>query len=602
MSQRPIRSLTRPAHRSLPLHTAALLASAFGLVSCNEAKSPTDPNSQFGAIAEGYRTRGEVRIGYIYSHGEPLKIRFEVHGTEAVIEGDILLGPSHLIATSPEQLRAAPRHVPGGPSFGIVIDGSSYRWPGGVVPYEIDPALANTARITDAITKIEAATPSVNLVPRSGQADYVRFVPSTGCSSYIGKIGGMQPINLADNCSTGNTMHEITHALGMYHEQSRCDRDSYVQILYANIQAGYEHNFDSYCLNASDVVTYAEGSIMHYPPTAFSANGQPTIRSLRGLDNLMGQRNGYGPTDVSTVNQLYPGSASPWAARASMPTARKQFATGGVSGVLYAIGGSSATGSTVLTRVEAYNPSTNTWSTKADLPSARWRTNGAATISGLLYVAGGVGAGTAGHAKTLFAYKATTNTWSTKAAMPVKGGCGGSSAIAGILFVFIGCDSTTSNNSGAKGILLRYDPVANTWSTKARAPTAHQYPGVTTIGGLLYVVGGKNSSGATRTELHAYNPGTNTWATKAALPAARSNLILLAMAGKLYAVGGNDAAGTFMNTTYVYDPATNAWSTAASMPTARAGLGGTTMTGVLYAWGGYNSSAAALSTNETFIP
>ncbi|MBA3259133.1 MAG: hypothetical protein H0T68_06685 [Gemmatimonadales bacterium] len=78
--------------------------------------------------------------------------------------------------------------------------------------------------------------------------------------------------------------------------------------------------------------------------------------------------------------------------------------------MLYAIGGTSANGSTVLTKVEVYNPSTNTWTTKAPLPSARWRTNGAPSLNGVVYVAGGIGAGTAGHTKTLYAYKPSTNT------------------------------------------------------------------------------------------------------------------------------------------------------------------------------------------------
>jgi astacin (peptidase family M12A)/Kelch motif protein len=362
-----------------------------------------------------------------------------------------------------------------------VIDGSLYRWPGGVVPYEIDAALPNQARVTQAIAHIEANTPSVDLIPRSGQADYVRFIPSTVCSSSVGRIGGRQLINLANGCDAGSTVHEITHALGLWHEQSRCDRGGFVEILWANIQTGKEHNFDSYCMNATDLYAYAEGSIMHYGPYAFSANGQPTIRSLRGLDNLMGQRIGYGSTDIATINQLYPPNNTRWVTRATMLTPRKQLAASVLSGVLYTIGGVNAAG-TVLTKVEAYNPSTNTWTTKTSLPSARWRTSGAATINSVLYVAGGLGAGTTGHTKTLYAFNAGSNSWSTKAPMPAAGGCGASWPISGILYVMIGCDGTTTPTTGGKGILLRYDPGANTWSTKATAPGAHQYPGVAGVG------------------------------------------------------------------------------------------------------------------------
>jgi N-acetylneuraminic acid mutarotase len=482
----------------------------------------------------------------------------------------------------------------------VVIDGDARRWPKGVVPYEIDPALPSKSRVTDAIAKIEAATPGVDLVPRSGQADYVRFQPSTGCSSYVGKVGGKQIINLADNCSTGSTMHEITHALGLWHEQSRCDRNTYVQILYANIQAGYEYNFDSLCLNATDLFAYAEGSIMHYGPYAFSANGQPTIRSLRGLDYLMGQRSGYGPTDISTVAQLYPRSVS-WLQRSGMPTARRELAVGTATGLLFAIGGVSAAGS-VLTTVEAYNATSNSWTTKAALPAARWRGNGVATINGIIYLAGGVDGTRPGHKNTMYAYNAATNSWSTKASLPVAGGCGGSGAINGIVFVLIGCDSLTSQSTGAKRILLRYDPTANAWSTKAPAPTPHQFPAVAVVGGKLYVVGGKNGAGAATTTVHVYTPSSNSWATKAALPSARYRATAQAVAGKLYVVGGNDAANAYTSTVYVYDPSTNTWSSTATMPTGRANLGSASVNNVLFAVGGQSSASAALSTSESLAP
>ena len=52
-------------------------------------------------------------------------------------------------------------------------------------------------------------------------------------------IGNKQVINIGTGCEyKGLVQHEILHALGRVHEQSRPDRDFYVRINEANIQQG----------------------------------------------------------------------------------------------------------------------------------------------------------------------------------------------------------------------------------------------------------------------------------------------------------------------------------------------------------------------------
>ena len=77
--------------------------------------------------------------------------------------------------------------------------------------------------------------------------------------------------------------------------------------------------------------------------------------------------------------------------KAPMPTARGGAAAGVINGVLYVVGGTTG-GGTTLRGLEAYDPATNTWTTKAPLPTARF---GMASdvINGRFYVAGGVGSG-----------------------------------------------------------------------------------------------------------------------------------------------------------------------------------------------------------------
>jgi len=287
-----------------PRHLAALAVLSLTAACGDTALAPRpDEPALRAATPEGYPTLGEVRSGFIRgTNGVPHEIRFQVHNGRAIWEGDIDLGPAESIARTARELS----RPDSGARLGATRDGSSARWAGGVVPFVIASNLPSPTRVTDAIAHIELNTGRVDFVPRTTQTDYVYIRTSTGCSSSIGRVGGVQYVNLASGCSTGNTVHELLHALGQFHEQTRCDRETYVEILWGNITAGYEGNFNQQCTGATDYSDYAEGSIMHYSATSFSKNGLPTIRSRRGLDSQMGQRSGMNTTDVATINTIYP--------------------------------------------------------------------------------------------------------------------------------------------------------------------------------------------------------------------------------------------------------------------------------------------------------
>ena len=60
------------------------------------------------------------------------------------------------------------------------------------------------------------------------------------CHSSIGRDGGEQTITLGQDCYyKGVIMHEMTHAVGFFHEQNRWDRDSYVTIHWNNVEPGF---------------------------------------------------------------------------------------------------------------------------------------------------------------------------------------------------------------------------------------------------------------------------------------------------------------------------------------------------------------------------
>lgn len=242
------------------------------------------------------------------------QITVEVVDGQVIYQGDIILGrESDFFDRQNGKLIPKARTNNDWQKDAAVV-GDRFRWPNGAIPFEIQANHPDERNIREAIRIINQRT-RLCIQPRTNQADYVRFVTINsrgegGCSSNVGRRGGLQEITI-NGCPLGSIQHEILHAAGMFHEQSRSDRDNFVRINRDNIIPDRINNFERED-NTISSCPYDYGSIMHYPASAFAIdpddpNRNTTIVALRPLPVgvIMGQRNGLSNCDIQGINTLY---------------------------------------------------------------------------------------------------------------------------------------------------------------------------------------------------------------------------------------------------------------------------------------------------------
>lgn len=149
-------------------------------------------------------------------------------------------------------------------------------WPNGKIPYEI--VVIGTLRtwVVQAIDDWNEQS-LIQFVPRDPSNPFeksVRFTwqpvgSNSTCSSPLGMQPGIgaQEVRLTSACGVASIRHEIGHAVGLFHEHSRTDRDEHISINWANVAPGKESQFYTYLFSGvvgMDFGPYDIESIMHY--------------------------------------------------------------------------------------------------------------------------------------------------------------------------------------------------------------------------------------------------------------------------------------------------------------------------------------------------
>jgi hypothetical protein len=185
------------------------------------------------------------------------------------------------------------------------------RWPNNEIPYTLSSQYGSYSRsiIAKAMNEYHTKT-CIKFIARDANIhkDYVYIHPDDGCYSLVGRTGGKQPLSLDSGCiQTGTIVHELMHTVGFFHEQSRYDRDDYIEISWPNVINGADDQFEKYSMNVIDQMNepYDYSSIMHYGPYAFSSNGKKTIIARKPGAGKMGQRIQFSEIDLRKINKLY---------------------------------------------------------------------------------------------------------------------------------------------------------------------------------------------------------------------------------------------------------------------------------------------------------
>ena len=266
--------------------------------------------------------------------------------------------------------------------------------------------------------------------------------------------------------------------------------------------------------------------------------------------------------------------AGNWQQVSELPTWRLAAAAAAVNDEIYLIGGFDLRehlggGAPALSTVDVYDTQTNTWHKAADMPTPRIGAE-AAVFSNQIYVFGGFSRNKPGDfndKKTVEMYDPQTDTWVKKRDMPTLRARFTTAVADGKIYVIGGI--VLDKKLGKQvitGLVEVYDPLTNRWEKRANMLIEREYPATEVVGGKIYVVGGyilQQGALANRftRSIEEYNPKTNKWRKLPDMPMLKGWFASVVVDNEIYTIGGVslDAGIKRIDAVDVYNPTANNW-------------------------------------------
>ena len=246
-----------------------------------------------------------------------MPVSYIVKDGKAIFQGDIIF---ERVGPVDSQGQFASSQIDSASIDSVSVAYPQYLWPkvGNQyqIPYITTAGSGDLTNLNSAITQFNNTFSNIKFVARTTETDYVNFYfdpnnNSGQCEATVGRAGGQQSVGGAGGssnpCTVATILHEMGHTIGLWHEHSRPDRNTYISVNYANLIKGSISNFNQIFDNALESTLFDYASIMEYPPFSFSRNGGPAIESVPAgipLSNLTG----YTASDIDGIERLY-GSA-----------------------------------------------------------------------------------------------------------------------------------------------------------------------------------------------------------------------------------------------------------------------------------------------------
>jgi N-acetylneuraminic acid mutarotase len=225
-----------------------------------------------------------------------------------------------------------------------------------------------------------------------------------------------------------------------------------------------------------------------------------------------------------------------------------------LDGKLYLIGGAKwvQTGEDVwqaitYARVDVYDPQSDTWEVKANLP-VPLGANGVCSMDGKFYVTGG-GIDESNILNSFYSYDPETDSWEVLTEMPGPRIFHASVALDGKIYVIGGNDS---ENISALASVIVYDPDEDQWAPIASLPKRIFDPGACVLDGEIYVFGGSTRPDILG-EAFKYNPEEDTWLTLEEFDPDRVKHSVVPIGRTVYIIGGIEYGDSVRNNVQAFE-------------------------------------------------